>query len=100
MNKITRLALSAALVVPVLCGAADARPFCPEGRTLSGECVNVNLAQAMRSQAIAFSLPKMSYTAPPQLPSEDGNFIPMPDYNELRRLFGVGPTVCGRGGIC
>jgi hypothetical protein len=40
--------MSAAIFLPALCGAAQARPFCPEGRTFSGECVNVNLAQSMR----------------------------------------------------
>jgi hypothetical protein len=98
MMKITRLAMSAAIVLPALCGAAQAGPFCPEGRTFSGECVNVGLAQSMRKQAIAFSLPKMSYTAPPQLPQDDGEYVILRDYNELRRLFGVGPwSTCPSG---
>jgi hypothetical protein len=55
-------------------GVADAQVRCPEGRTASGECVNVGLATAMRQIAIIFSQPKLSDTAYPVLPSDDASF--------------------------
>jgi hypothetical protein len=66
---------------------------CPEGRTFSGACVNAGLAQSMRKQAIVFSLPKFSYTAPPLLPREDGEYYVPRDYHELRTLFGAESAV-------
>lgn len=54
-------------------GVADAQVRCPEGRTASGECVNVGLATAMRQIAIIFSQPKLSDTAYPVLPSDDAS---------------------------
>ncbi len=75
--------------------ATPSRPqtVCPEGRTFSGACVKADLAQSMRKQAIIFSLPKFSYTAPPLLPREDGEYYIPRDYHELRTLFGVESAV-------
>jgi hypothetical protein len=77
--------LSGALALP-----AQAQKACPEGRTFSGACVNTTLAQAMRKQTFAYTQPKFSYTAPPWLPSEDGEYYVPRDYNEIRTLFGPG----------
>lgn len=50
---------------------ALAQGSCPEGRTLSGECVNPSLAAGARQAAVLFSQPLISYTAYPVLPVED-----------------------------
>jgi len=44
---------------------------CPEGRTASGKCVNPGLAEMNKLRALSFTQPKLSYTAPPFLPSDD-----------------------------
>ena len=72
----TALALFLALSMTVLAAGAVALPRCPEGRTLSGECVNPVLAQVQRHQAIIYAQPRISMTAPLTLPSED-NFYPV-----------------------
>ena len=66
----------------------QAREPCPEGRTFAGDCVKVDLAQAMHRQTFVYTQPKFSYTAPPWLPSRDGEFYVPHDYNEIRKLFG------------
>jgi hypothetical protein len=45
--------------------SAVAQTRCPEGRTASGACVNNGLARALRSRALIFSQPKLSYTGAP-----------------------------------
>ena len=77
------LALATLPVLP-----AHAQDRCPEGRTFSGACVKADLAQAMRRQTIVYTQPKFSYTAPPWLPSQDGEYPVPRDYNEIRKLFG------------
>ena len=66
----------------------SAQKFCAEGMTFSGACVKPDLAEAMRKQTFAYTQPKFSYTAPPQLPSEDGAYFVPRDYNETRTIFG------------
>ena len=91
-----RTILHAGLVAAVCCfallsGAAGAQDRCPEGRTMSGECVNPGLAQSMRQTAIIFSQPKLSYTAYPVLPADDwyyrypNQLIPDPLQPTIRR---------------
>jgi hypothetical protein len=70
---------------------AAAQTLCPEGRTLTGDCVNPGLAQAMRGRAIAFAQPKISYTAPPWLPSQDRGYYITRDHHEMSNLFGRPP---------
>jgi hypothetical protein len=70
-------------------GPAAAQTICPEGKTFSGACVKPGIASAMRRQTLVYTQPKHSYTAPPMLPSEDGEYYVPRDYNELRTLFGV-----------
>jgi len=91
------------LAVAMLAGAfaapAPAQPACPEGRTFSGQCVSPSLAQAMRRQTFVYTQPKFSYTAPPWLPSQDGEYYVPRDYNEIRTLFGppLRPPTAGAG---
>jgi len=83
-----RILLVAAAVVG-LCLPASAQRVCLEGKTFSGECIKPGLGQAMHRQTQVYIQPKMSYTAPPQLPSQDGEYFVPRDSNELRTLFGV-----------
>lgn len=72
-----------------LSSAALAQPSCPEGRTLTGTCVKPELAESVRKTVMVFTQPKLSYSAPPVLPSEDGAYAPLRDANELRRIYGI-----------
>jgi hypothetical protein len=71
----TRL-LTAALLAAIgfMPFAANAQNACPEGRTSSGQCVNPNLADAMRQAAVIYSQPKLSFTHYPILPSLDWTY--------------------------
>jgi hypothetical protein len=77
-------------------GVVHAQPQCPEGRTLDGACVNADLAQSMRKQAIVSSQPKFSFTNPPVLPIEDGDYAVLPDFREIRSLFSFSPLTTRR----
>lgn len=97
-----RLAL---ITVSLLAGAgiapAGAQTVCSDGKTFSGTCVKAELGEAVRKQVFVASQPKISYTAPPVLPSEDGSFFTARDYNELRKIYGIGPIcVPARGITC
>lgn len=50
---------------------ASAQARCPEGRTLSGACVNPLLAQVQRKQAIVNVQSRLSMQTPLNGPSED-----------------------------
>jgi hypothetical protein len=82
----------AAVAIVMLAGPAVAQGLCPEGKTLSGECVNPSLAASARQAAVLFAQPQISFTALPILPAEDQNrrypdgLIP----NELRPTVGAG----------
>ncbi len=89
MPKLAAMFSIGALLVLSPVTPSLAQTACAEGRTFAGECVNANLAQSMRKQAIIFSLPKFSYTAPPLLPREDGEYYILRDYHELQTLFGA-----------
>jgi hypothetical protein len=65
------LACAGALLLPVCAWAQQA---CPEGKTFTGACVNPGLAVAARQNAIIFAQPKISQTAYPVMPSDDGKF--------------------------
>ena len=68
--------LLVALVVLVLQWApANAVVFCPEGRTLAGECVNPQLAQQARQRAVVFSQIQLSKTSPIYPPSDDRRYL-------------------------
>jgi hypothetical protein len=73
--RILNLGLLATVCSLVLSpGLAVAQGKCPEGRTVSGECVNPALAEALRQTTIIFSQPKISETAFPVLPFDDRLF--------------------------
>jgi hypothetical protein len=74
--------------MPLAANAASSS--CPEGRTLSGACVNPGLARAMRDEALVYSQPKFSHQNSPVPPSDDGVYFTPPDFSELSRLFGGG----------
>ena len=50
---------------------AAAQTRCPEGKTMSGKCVNPALAQMGTRTLVAMTQTKFSFTAPPFLPIED-----------------------------
>ena len=76
------------LLMPMV--RAHSQAACPEGRTLSGKCVKPDLAQSMRKSTILNTQPKLSYTSPPLLPSEDyDNYVPR-DFQEILSLFASG----------
>lgn len=66
-------ALGLALVLSSV-GGAVAQATCPEGRTITGACVNPGLAASARQTAVIFSQPKISQTAYPVLPVDDRFF--------------------------
>jgi hypothetical protein len=76
----------------ITAGAAVAQGPCPEGQTASGKCVKPRLADGARSNVEALSQGKISYTAPPWLPSEDRHNPASPQWHEMLNLF-TGPPV-------
>jgi hypothetical protein len=85
-----------ALAALIYAGSAQAEIRCREGRTASGECVDPVLARVMRLDAIIRAQPKISMTAPLNLPSEDAFYQPAHDHHEERAFFGIPPTTLGR----
>lgn len=103
ITKLSRLVALGAAALVLSATSPLAAERCLEGRTFSGACVKPDLAKTMRKAAIVYSLPKFSYTAPPVLPSEDGEYALPPDYNELKQLFCVGApalVLTGPGVAC
>ncbi|MBV9346574.1 MAG: hypothetical protein JOZ70_03645 [Pseudolabrys sp.] len=92
MRATLSVLLAAAALVAILPGA-QAQLRCPEGRTSAGECVNPALAQVMRKSAIINAQPKISYTAPPLLPSEDGTYLLPRDHHEAANLYYYPPVI-------
>lgn len=70
---------------------ADAQQarVCPEGRTITGACIDPRLAQDMRLGVLTAVQPKLSIASPSLLPSQDGEFAQPRDRNELQRLHRV-----------
>src|SRR5215217_7708107 len=91
MPAMRTIFLSAALLGGACC-AADAQERCLEGRTSDGKCVSPRLAQVMRQSVIIATQPKISYTAPLNLPLEDRFYINSPQRYEYIRLFAVPAT--------
>jgi hypothetical protein len=90
---------AAALIFLSLSVSSHAQGFCPEGRTSTGACVKPELASGVRQNVLVFTQPKISYTAPPVLPSQDGEYAVPRDTNELRYIYGIDrPVVCTGGG--
>src|ERR1051326_5291034 len=76
MTRMSKAGLAAVLACSLLPSAAlsQSQRACPEGRTASGQCVNPQLADSMRQDAIIYSQPKLSYTHYPVLPVLDWVF--------------------------
>ena len=58
----------------LVCGPLTLRAApatCPEGRTITGECVNPALAEGARRSAVMYAQSRLSATAFPVLPSLD-----------------------------
>jgi hypothetical protein len=85
----TAAACSLALVTSAL---AQAPTRCPEGRAISGECVNPGLAIGARKSVLAYTQPKFSYTAPARLPVEDRDNPISPVWHELLQIFYYPPV--------
>ena len=86
------ISISLALAAIVCAGSARAELRCSEGRTKTGECVNPGLAYAMRHQGIILAQPKISMTAPLNLPSEDDFYPAQHDHHEQTVFFGFPAT--------
>jgi len=81
--------LSVALLLMSV-ASARSQAVCLEGRTPSGKCVKADLAQSMRQSTFLNTQPKLSYTSPPLLPSQDyDNYAPR-DFQEMLSLFAAG----------
>jgi len=89
---------SAALLLALASAAPAQAQSCPEGKTLSGECVNPVLSRVMRKQVVVATQPKFSYTAPLYLPSEGRFYTLGSDYREIRHFYGNPP--CAFSVIC
>lgn len=83
-------AIAALLAVATMAPLARAQALCPDGKTFTGACVKGELGESVRKQVFVFTQPKISYTAPPVLPSEDGTYAIPRDYHELQVIYGVG----------
>ncbi len=84
------LGLAALVAAEVLLAVPmHAQGACPEGRTAAGTCVKADLAQSMRKGAVVSTQPKLSFTSPPVLPSEDHEYRPLPDFKGIITLFGT-----------
>lgn len=84
------IALIAALLAVATMESAGAQTHCPDGKTFTGACVRAELGESVRKQVFVSTQPKISYTAPPVLPSEDGIYAIPRDYHELQVIYGVG----------
>jgi hypothetical protein len=74
-------------LVALMASPVAAKPRCPEGRTQAGECVDPDVAITARVFAIVESQQKLSYTAPPNLPSEDYDYANVRNHHETNNLF-------------
>ena len=83
ITRCSTMRFGAALACVVLWSSTVAAlPRCSEGRTISGECVNPLLAQVQRRDAIINAQPRISMTAPLNLPSEDSFYPVVQTLNE------------------
>jgi len=87
LRAIACFAMTAVLAVLVSAAPAAAQARCPEGHMADGSCVKPRLAETGRTISTALSQPRISYTAPPQLPSEDRYTSAQPSVHEMLNLF-------------
>ncbi|OYU50406.1 MAG: hypothetical protein CFE31_02315 [Rhizobiales bacterium PAR1] len=62
---------------------AAAQAACPAGRTLAGTCANAAQMDDLRLTTIIFAQPKISFSAPPLLPQQDGDYSVPRDRGEV-----------------
>lgn len=78
--------------VSVLATPASAQAPCPGGRAFNGDCVDPGFSRGVTEWVTVFTQPKLSYTAPPYLPSDERKY-PIPrDHHEISNLFSFPPT--------
>lgn len=83
-----RIAICSIAVAAALPAGAQTTPKnCPEGRTASGACVDPGLAASQRLGVVVNTQPKLSYTAPPMMPSQDRGLAVAPSYHEVFNLY-------------
>lgn len=83
-------ALIAVCIALLLTGSAAAQTLCAEGKTFRGACVKSDLAIDVDKTVRTMVQPKISYTAPPVLPQDDGYYSNIPrDANEIRTIYGL-----------
>jgi len=63
------LTLGFKTIMPAVASAGEVK--CLEGMTASGACVDPKLARHLRKQTFLMTQPKLSYTAPPEMPGDD-----------------------------
>jgi hypothetical protein len=85
-TRTVTLTLATAMMVGAL-SSATAQGRCPEGRAANGACAKPGLVQVARKSTVVDTQPKLSFTAPPVLPSEDYEYRPLPAFMEIFRLF-------------
>lgn len=91
INRTSAIAGLLLLMAPP--AAAQTSPkFCAEGRTASGDCVDAGLAASQRLGVIVNTQPKLSYTAPPMLPSQERGLAVAPSYHEVFNLYTWAPV--------
>lgn len=92
----TAAVLSAALLAVVAAsGAVAAKEKCLEGRTRSGECVDVQAAEAGVKDAILATQAKISMSAPLTLPGDPDEGKYRWNYAEGRAFFRSAPISAG-----
>jgi len=88
MTRTASVSYAIVLACVLAAGTARAETPCGEGRMKSGECINPVLARAMRHDAIVRAQPKISLTAPLNLPSEDRFYPAARDHHEESAFYG------------
>lgn len=96
-NSIQLTIAAAALLAASSPALAQSPQRCPEGRTSTGQCVNPDLAQDLRTTTFVLSQPKLSMTNPPVMPSQDGQYDVPRDHHEIRNLHGYPPVTSAYG---
>jgi hypothetical protein len=86
-RHLTMALLAGGLGIAAVASPVAAQERCPEGRTLTGKCVDAGLAAMNRERVIAFTQSKFSYTSPPFLPREDRILRVPPNFHEVNNLY-------------
>lgn len=91
MNAIARHIARAVIAAALAAVPALAQAACPEGKLADGSCVKPRLGERGEILGTILSQPKISYTAPPVLPSEDRYTAEIPSTHEMLNLFTYPP---------